>query len=720
MGTYHPPSQSDQYYFDSVGRALDTYSDSYEKFLLIRDFNAEEVEPCLSSFLYEYEAKNLVKDKTCFKNPENPSCVDLFLTNSGNSFQNTTVISTGLSDCHKMPVTVLKTTFEKVKPKEIMYRDYKNFDEHKFREELREALSGCITYKEFETIFMQVLQKNAPLKKKYIRANHAPYMTKVLRKAMMKRSELETKYYKTKSISDKNNYKKQKNFVSRLYKKERKTYYKNLDIKKFTDNKTFWKNMKPFFSDKGPRSKKITLVSKGKILAEDQEVSETLNSFFKDAVKSLSIKENKDLLSETGDLNDPIDIAVKKFEAHPSILKIKEKVANLIFSFKEVSLSDIEAELQNLNCKKATTHNNIPSKHLKLTLDICSPILLKVVNDTIASSSFPDELKLADVTPIHKKDDATCAKNYRPVSVLPAVSKVYERLIQKQIAMYFKEHLSPYLCGYRKGFNAQHALIALIEKWKITLDKQGYAGALLMDLSKAFDTLNHNLLIAKLHAYGFSKQALELVKSYLTNRWQRTKINTSFSSWSELLLGVPQGSVLGPLLFNIYINDLFWLNEETDVCNYADDTTFYACDQNLNNLLLRLEHDALLAIKWFECNYMKLNKDKCHLLVSGRKYEACWAKVGPEKIWESSHQKLLGITIDKNLTFKHHISNICSKAGQKLTALSRLSRLMPFNKRKLLMKSFVEAQFAYSPLAWMFHDRGISQKNYGLFINITH
>ena len=155
-----------------------------------------------------------------------------------------------------------------------------------------------------------------------------------------------------------------------------------------------------------------------------------------------------------------------------------------------------------------------------------------------------------------------------------------------------------------------------------------------MDLSKAFDTIKHDLLIAKLYAYGFSKESLKLLHSYLSNRWHRTKINIKFSSWEELIQGVPQGSVLGHLLFNIYLNDLFYIAESTNVSNFAEDTTIYACDRDVNSLINRLEYDSYLTIEWFENNSMKLNQDKCNFLVSRFKYEDVWAKIGKTKIWK--------------------------------------------------------------------------------------
>ena len=136
----------------------------------------------------------------------------------------------------------------------------------------------------------------------------------------------------------------------------------------------------------------------------------------------------------------------------------------------------------------------------------------------------------------------------------------------------------------------------------------------------------------------------------------------------------------------------------TDVCNFADDTTFFACNSDLKHLIGRLEHDTKLAIEWFENNYMKLNEDKCHLPVSGHRYESSWAKIGETRIWESKNEKLLGLTIDRNLNFDHYVIILCKKAGRKLSALSRISNYMSFEKKIILLKAFVESQFGYCPL----------------------
>ena len=242
-----------------------------------------------------------------------------------------------------------------------------------------------------------------------------------------------------------------------------------------------------------------------------------------------------------------VEMALKKYKNHLSITTISKRMKNLgkfTFSFNFISPEDIVKELNQLKTKKASQKIDIPMKIVKENVDIISHFLYHNFNNSLSCSTFPTGMKYADVTPIHKKDDKTDKTNYRPISILPNLSKVYERLMYNQISPYFDSVFSKFQCGFRKGFNAQHCLLTMVEKWRKTLDEGGETGAVLTDLSKAFDCIDHNLLIAKLNAYGFEKRLLEFgvfFHSYLTKRKQRTKVDSAFSSWEMLLSSVPQG-----------------------------------------------------------------------------------------------------------------------------------------------------------------------------------
>ena len=324
----------------------------------------------------------------------------------------------------------------------------------------------------------------------------------------MRRSSLRNKFLKYKTPDLDRAYKKQRNYTNRLLKKEKKRYLSNLDMKNITDNKKFWQTMKPFFGNSGSVKSKITLVEGDEVISDEKKVADTFSDFFDQAVSSLDLKENSDILNKVEDQSDPVDKALHKFKDHPSIIEIKNQVVNdLNFSFSSVTEKEMMKEIEVLKTKKAGTFMNIPTKKLKdAKEEIVKPLTQIWNNEILIKMKFPSKLKLADITPLYKKLEAVYKNNYRPVSLLPVVSKIFERIMEKQVKSYINKHLSPYLCGYRKGYNSQYALIAMIEKWKKSLDtmdsqgNRGKFGAILMDLSKAFDTINHDLLLAKLHA----------------------------------------------------------------------------------------------------------------------------------------------------------------------------------------------------------------------------
>ena len=234
-------------------------------------------------------------------------------------------------------------------------------------------------------------------------------------------------------------------------------------------------------------------------------------------------------------------------------------------------------------------------------------------------------------------------------------------------------------------------------------------GVLLTDISKAFNCIPHDLIIAKLEAYGFQTDALNLVYDYLSNRKQRVKINEKFSCWKNIEYGVPQESILGPLLFNIHLCDLFYFLEDLDIASYADDTTIYTVKENKESVINALEASSLSLFTWFNNNFMKPNSDKSHILLSYS--EPSTALIDGSSI-ESNTKEILGVTIGRDLKFDEHVNKLCKKPCQKLNALVRLEPFMNFDKKRMIVKAFIELQFGYCPLVWMFHSRSLNNKIY--------
>ena len=238
-----------------------------------------------------------------------------------------------------------------------------------------------------------------------------------------------------------------------------------------------------------------------------------LNDFFSNVVSNLNIPPYEDPSVNLDQFEDPVLQANEKYKYHPSIKPIKEKNLGKTFTFQTISGSDSKKEILRPDNSKAIQESDIPTKIIKQNVDIFTEYLFHEPEKSLEKSEYTSPFKFAEITPVHKKRSRFEKNNYRPVSILPVLSKVFEKCLYKQISSYFNDIFSKYQCGFRKGFSAQHYLLVMIEKWRSSMDQGKFFGALLTDLSKTFDCLQHDLLAAKLSAYGFDNNS---TKFFLT------------------------------------------------------------------------------------------------------------------------------------------------------------------------------------------------------------
>ena len=378
------------------------------------------------------------------------------------------------------------------------------------------------------------------------------------------------------------------------------------------------------------------------------------------------------------------------------------------FSFCEIETGFVTKQLNNLNLTKATGIDGISARLLKIASPVISESLCRLFNRSLAEADIPEEWKQAKVTPIHKEGDLDNINNYRPISVIPIVMKVFEKAIHEQVYDFLCD--SGLICsqqsGFRPGYSTCTSLTYVTNYLYKQMDQGKITGIVFLDLKKAFDTVDHELLLCKLNAYGIRDAALAWFKSYLINRKQATTFRGESSVLESFEVGVPQGSILGPLLFMIYINDLPQVVSKASVMLYADDTAIMYSDSNIVNVESTLNEELDAINSWLKLNKLTLNasKTQCMTVGSPRKLttvENIQLQIDQVPLEKVTVCKYLGIWMDENLSWHKHVQGLVSKISCRLALLRRLRGYLDSHTLKLLCNSLVLPHFEYSCPAWI-------------------
>ena len=335
----------------------------------------------------------------------------------------------------------------------------------------------------------------------------------------------------------------------------------------------------------------------------------------------------------------------------------------------------------------APGHDEIKLDDIKSVLNNLVQPLTYVTNLSLSQGIFPDELKKAKVIPLYKANDPMLFNNYRPISVLPLFSKILERIMYNRMIKFINKHklLYKYQFGFRKDHSTYMALIILIDKISAALDKGDFTIAVLIDFRKAFDTVDHEILLHKLHHYGIRGVAYDWINSYMSNRQQMVSYNGASSSYRTINCGVPQGSILGPLLFIIYINDLSTVSKILTSVLFADDTTLLDSDSNLTTLINRFNIELVSIVNWLNANRLSLNIDKTNFMTfrpKNRNDPSPDIMISGTKINQVDKAKFLGVIIDSKLSWSDHTKHVIKKISKGIGIIIKARKY--FNQDTLL------------------------------------
>ena len=552
-------------------------------------------------------------------------------------------------------------------------------------------------YNGLMNLYINVFNESFPIveiqpKNKHLK--NEPWFTSGLRQSSKTKAKLFSKKLSSPSKYNIQNYREYNILYKKLQRRTKATYYENLlEINKHNIKKT-WNTLRSLIGKTNDKSGfPNNFVINNNQVSDRQETAEAFNNFF------------SKIGLQTGENVPKVNTSFKSF--------MPNSIIHSIF-LEPVSPSDVVNITHKLKSKTSFGHDCISTKLLKATIHVITIPLTHIINRSFETGIVPKDMKIAKVIPIYKSSDRTLLKNYRPISLLPVFSKVIEKLMYTKITSFLNANnlFYKHQYGFRENHSTVHPIIHLLNQCAVSTNHPDpeYTIAILCDLSKAFDVIRHDILLSKLNYYGIRGIANQWFRNYLSEREQYVEIDGYKSSHSQMNCGVPQGSILGPLLYLIYVNDIN-LSCNGSIVSFADDTTIYVSDSNIDSLYNNANTLINSLFNWFCANRLSLNANKTKYIVI--RPPSLRGDLAHKHIYIHNTQlhrignncneksaKFLGILIDENLTWKEHISHVNKKISRALFSIKQVKNVLPKQCLKTLYYSLIHSHLSYGILVW--------------------